>query len=106
MIQPELHTERRLEKIEERFDNLKEDLGELKTDLKLHMHVMEKFMQEHKETIQELKPIVEEYNFEELRKKKKRETLKKVKLGLSLATIVGGAIIGSFRFLSNFFGNH
>ena len=94
------NNEIRFGKMEEKVDNLKEDLSELKTDLKLHILNMETFIKEHQKDMKEIKPIVEEFNFNQLAQAKKKEFVKVLKTRLSLLTVLGGLFATSCKFIS------
>ncbi len=87
-----MEPERRLDKLEEQTAEIKEVVYELKSDLKLHMVTSAANSTETQTVLAELKPIIEEYNFEKILRRKRKEAVKEWSGRLTFLSIIGGII--------------
>jgi hypothetical protein len=101
----------RLERLEDKVDDIKEEVGEIKTDLKVHttlvedkMRVFEDHITGDNKIITHIQPLlqdlptikeaVDQFKYEQIKKKKSSEKLKSIAAKLGIVSLVITILIG------------
>ena len=112
MLENEMGTDRRIERIENRVDEIKDDVAELKGDFKTHTRLIEDHITGDQKIITEIQPLLsaiphitemaKEYTYNKENKTRRQARIKSLSLRFGLGATILGIITTTLKLLGLF----